>query len=106
VVRDGVGVIAMTVGQAEARGLKSHPDCDPSRTPPAQEPASRGDAARPRPSKPAAPVFVFVDAQGKQYHRERCPRLGSGTKKIGLDAAAKSYWPCPVCKPPIRPRKR
>jgi hypothetical protein len=93
VVRDGEGVLAMNQGQAELRGLKPHPDCDPSKAPP---PAA----------KPAAPPYVFVDAVGKYYHRERCVNLEKTSKKVVLDAAtAKKYWPCPKCKPPIRPKK-
>ena len=102
VVRDVTGVLAMTVAQAQSRGLKPHAECDPSKMPPA--PAA-GDS-RGRTSAKPAPVFVFVDGAGKYYHRERCAKLASGVKKIGLDAAAKSYWPCPVCKPAIRARKR
>ncbi len=95
VVRDGVGVLALSRGQAEARGLKPHPECDPSRTPPPAEKAA----------KPAAPsqVFVFVDS-GNQYHRDGCKKLGKGARRIALDEAAKKRWPCPTCRPPIRPR--
>jgi hypothetical protein len=101
VVLDVTGVLAMTVAQAQSRGLKPHPACDPSKVPPPAAGDSRG-----RTSAKPAPVFVFVDSAGKHYHRERCARLGSGVKKIGIDAAAKNYWPCPVCRPPIRARKR
>jgi len=97
VVQSGVGVLAMNRGQAESRGLKPHPDCDPSKAPPG------GPAA----NKPAAPPSVFVDAVGKYYHRERCARLEKPSKKVVLDAAtARKYWPCPACKPPIRPKKK
>jgi len=91
------GVLAMNRGQAEARGLKPHPDCDPSKAPP---PGGAGA------NKPAAPPSVFVDKAGKYYHRERCARLEKTSKKVVLDAAtARKYWPCPACKPPIRPKK-
>lgn len=99
-IRDATDVLAMGVGQAEARGFKAHADCDPSKAQPSP--------ATPRPpassAKPAT-VFVFVDTMGKLYHREACRRLGKDQKRIMLDAAtAKRYWPCGVCKPPIRPR--
>ncbi len=100
VVRDGEGVLAMNQGQAELRGLKPHPDCDPSKAPPA---AGSGTRAH---SKPAAPPAVFVDAAGKYYHRERCAKLGGSPKKVLLDASTvRKYWPCPTCRPPIRPKK-
>jgi hypothetical protein len=99
IVRDFAGVVAMNRGQAEARGFKPHPDCDPSKAPP--DPAGKSAAAKP----PSAPS-VFVDAVGKYYHRERCARLEKMPKKVVLDAAtARKYWPCPACKPPIRPKK-
>lgn len=105
VVRDGVGVLALSRGQAESRGLKAHPECDPFRTPPPPEkgespPANPGSAARP---SPRAQVFVLVDS-GKQYHREGCKKLGKDARRIALDEAAKQRWPCPTCRPPIRRR--
>lgn len=103
-IRDATDVLAMGVGQAEARGFKAHADCDPSKA--QRSPATTGGrAASARPAIPPATVFVFVDTMGKLYHREACRRLGKDQKKIVLDAAtAKRYWPCGVCKPPIRPR--
>jgi hypothetical protein len=103
VVQTGEGVVAMNSGQAELRGFKPHPDCDPSKAPPA--PGRTGPGARSL-SKPASPPSVFVDGVGKYYHRDRCARLENAPKKIVLDAATvRRYWPCPACKPPIRPRK-
>jgi hypothetical protein len=107
VIRDGRGVLAMTRAQAEARGLKPHADCDPAQAKVA--PDSRGEpGAR---GAPAA-VLVFVDAgkpasaaRGKLYHRESCARLGKERRKLSVDDAAKQYWPCPKCRPPIRKRK-
>lgn len=82
-------VVAMQRGQAEARGLKPHKECDPAFVPP-----------------PAKPVMVTVDASGKYYHRDTCKRIGKDPRKVTLDEAAKAHWPCTVCKPPIRPRKK
>jgi hypothetical protein len=107
VVKDGEGVIAMNRGQAELRGLKPHPDCDPSKppAPPAAAPGGTGPRTRTL-SKPAAPPSVFVDAAEKYYHRERCARLVGTPKKVLLDGStARKYWPCPRCRPPIRPKK-
>ena len=95
VVRDGVGVLAMTRAQAESRKLKAHAACDPAKAPGASEKTASG--------KPAEEL-VYVDAQAKHYHREKCKRLGRDPKKMALEAAALKHWPCPVCKPPIRKR--
>lgn len=95
VISDGKGVLAMTRAQAEGRGYKAHPDCDPSRV-------TAGGESKGTPG----PVFVFVDAGGKLYHREKCRRLGKDAKKVALDDVWRKYWPCGVCKPPIRQRPR
>ena len=104
VVRDGQGVVAMTRAQAEARGLKAHDGCDPAKVPPEPAaPASPGPGTKS--ARPAAPTYVSIDARGRHYHRDGCKKLGKVQKKLVLDAAAKKYWPCPVCRPPIRKRK-
>jgi hypothetical protein len=84
-------VVAMTRSQAERRGLTQDPVCDPAKHPPDEK-------------KKPAPVFVYVQPNGKYYHRERCEKVGPSPKRITLDEAAKKFWPCPVCKPPIRKR--
>jgi hypothetical protein len=95
-IRDGKGVLAMTRAQAEARELKSHDGCDPSKVPP---PPAAGE------KRPAGPVFVYLDASGKQYHRENCRRLTRDQrKKVNLEDVWRKYWPCNVCKPPVRRR--
>ena len=94
-VRETRDVLAMSRAQADGRGLKPHADCD--RDPPSQQPD---------PSAPAAPVFVYVaGAKPTQYHREGCKRLGRDRKKLSLEEAGRQYWPCTLCKPPIRKRK-
>lgn len=90
-VKDGKGVVAMTRAQAESRGLTSHAACDP---------ATPESAGRDKP----APVLVHVD-EGRYYHRESCRKLAAKSRKVPLEEAAKKFWPCPTCKPPIRPRK-
>lgn len=84
-VRAGKDVLAMPRGQAEQRGFKSHPECDPSYVPP--------------------PPSVYIDAEGKFYHREKCEKLGRAPKRVLLEEAARKHWPCRTCKPPIRARK-
>ena len=83
---------------AEGRGLKAHPACDPAQAPP---PSSASEARA-----KATVQYVYVDDKGKHYHRETCTKLQkAGRKKVTLDDAGRTYWPCPVCKPPIRQRK-
>jgi hypothetical protein len=86
VVRDTTKVVAMTRGEAESRGYKPHPACDP---------------ANAKAAKPAV-QYVFVEPGGKLYHRETCSKLGKKRERMTLDEAGKKYWPCSVCKPPIR----
>jgi hypothetical protein len=97
VIRDGVGVLALSKAQADARGLKAHPDCDPAKAVPSAEAAAR------EPAKPASAIVVFTD-ESKYYHRESCRRLRGESKRTHLEAAGKTRWPCPACRPPIRPR--
>jgi hypothetical protein len=91
-VRDGKQVVALPRAQAEARGLTSHPACDPA------------TASIPAPEKKASPVTVRIDS-GRYYHRDTCGKLAKDARTIPLEEAGKKYWPCPNCKPPIRPRK-
>ena len=92
-VKDGVGVILLSRAQAEARGWKPHPECDPEK--------ARGDDDSAAPKRPAPPEFVQVD-ESKYYHREKCRNLRADGKRMSLEEAGKKYWPCPVCKPPVR----
>jgi hypothetical protein len=85
------GVTGMTRSQAEARGFTQDPACDPAKHPPDEK------------KKPEV-VYVYVQPDGKYYHREHCAKAGASPKRMKLDDAAKKYWPCPVCKPPIRKR--
>lgn len=90
VVRDTKEVVAMTRGEAESRGLKPHAACDPAKSPSKNTPAVQ---------------YVFVEPGDTRYHRETCSKLGKTRERITLDEAAKKkYWPCSVCKPPVRKR--
>jgi len=98
VVKDGKGVMALTRAQAEARGLRAHADCDP-----AQQPTGQKDPS----AKPAGPAPVVYLDGSRYYHRKSCKELGADPKSVkeaSLEEAAKSHWPCPTCKPPIRQR--
>jgi hypothetical protein len=99
VIRDGKAVLAMTRAQAEGRKFTSHENCDPAKQRPT-DPATGKPSAR-----PPAEIDVFVDG-GRQYHKEDCKRLGKESKKMTLEQAGRKLWPCPECKPPIRPRPR
>jgi hypothetical protein len=101
VIRDGKGVLAMTRAQAEGRKLTQHDGCDPAK----QAEPEASPTGKPRGKTPGATV-VYVDG-GRHYHTEDCKRLDTdGKKKMALDEAGRKHWPCPECKPPIRPRPR
>jgi hypothetical protein len=92
VVLDLAGVLAMTRAQAEARGYKAHPDCDPANP----------NAPAPR-AAPPPPATVYVDGS-KYYHRKDCSKLTDPktVKAVSVEVAGKVQWPCPTCKPPVR----
>jgi hypothetical protein len=99
VVRSGEGVLALSRAQADGRGLKPHPDCDPS------SPAS-GQVRGSAPARPGPEPTVTVYVEGpRYYHRHKeCSRLESrsaSAKAVTLETAAKSHWPCPACKAPV-----
>jgi hypothetical protein len=90
-------ILAMTRAQAHGRGLKPHADCDP-----AQSPQGVGQGKAGAPAKPAT---VLIDVGARYYHRDTCAKLSGKTKRVTVTEAAKlKHWPCPTCKPPIRPR--
>lgn len=94
-------IMAMTVGQAEARGYKAHRACDPA------NPANK--VAQPAPgstagSAPQPPIFVYTAPGDTRYHRETCAKLSKDRKRVSLEEAGKKHWPCAVCRPPIRKR--
>jgi hypothetical protein len=98
VIRDSKDVVAMTRAQAERRGYKPHPECDPE----------QGKSAPPAGGAPAAAKLQTVYLNGtKYYHRKDCRRLEASPKAVraeSLDTAGKAYWPCPDCRPPVRKR--
>ena len=96
VVKDGKNVLALTRGQATARGLTAHAACDP---------AQGGTPPEPATATPAGPVYVYTDGS-RYYHKKDCAKLAKDPKKTELEEAGKKLWPCPTCKPPIRKRQR
>jgi hypothetical protein len=95
VIRDGKNVLALTLGQANLRGLKPHAQCDK------EPPGVAGTTGNGGSRKPAAPVFVYVDGT-KYYHRQDCAKRSGVEKRETLDVAARTHWPCPACRPPVR----
>ena len=87
----------MTRGQAESRGYKAHRDCDPATAPGTKDGTARATRA------PFPRRSVFVDADGKYYHRKGCQKTGKAPRKVQLKDVGKR-WPCPTCRPPIRKR--
>ena len=54
----------------------------------------------------AEPQTVYLNGTS-YYHRKECKRLEANPKAVhaeSLDAAGKTHWPCPDCKPPVRKR--
>lgn len=97
VVRDAKDVLAMTRAQANGRGKKPHPQCDPANTPQTAEERKRAEAL-------ATPLFIATG--DRYYHREKCAKLGKAPRRVSLDEAAKKHFPCRTCKPPVRPRPK
>ena len=99
VIRDAKDVVALPRAQAEARGYKPHPECDPEQSTSAPPPS--GGAA-----EQAKPQTVYLNGT-KYYHRKDCRRLETNPKAVraeSLETAGKTYWPCPDCRPPVRKR--
>ena len=93
VLKDATNVMAMTRAQAEGRGHKAHAECDSDQ---------KKLEGAPAPGAPPAPVTVYLN-DGKYYHRKDCPKLkGAKVKSESLEAAGRSHWPCPDCRPPVR----
>ena len=91
-------IIAMTRGQAESRGYKDHPECDP------QNPANNASGGNASPGEREPTVYVYTSAGDKRYHRETCAKLPKDRKKVLLEEAGRKLWPGPTCRPPIRKR--
>lgn len=90
VFKAGSKVTVAKRGEAIRRGLKPH-DCGPD--------ASGGPVGDPNALK------VSTQPGDNKYHRATCPKLGPTRSTLTLEEAGRKFWPCPVCKPPIRQRK-
>lgn len=88
----GSRVKVMKESEAVRRGMKPH-DC----------PAASDDEDSAAANNQQA---VYVQAGDKRYHKAGCEKLKDGATKMTLDEAGRKYWPCPVCKPPVRQRAK
>ncbi len=89
-LKDAKDVALMKRSEATGRGLTQHAACDPAR--------ARAGAA-----DAGGPVYVYVSKSSTKYHRANCRELGTGARRVVLDAdAVRGRWPCTVCKPPKR----
>lgn len=91
VTRAGSKVTMMKLSEAATRGLTAH-DCE------------QAEIEQPKKDANASPVFV--QPGDKRYHKQGCPRLEGTATSMTLGEAGQKYWPCPVCKPPIRKREK
>jgi hypothetical protein len=90
VTKAGSNVKVMKLADARAQGLTAH-DCE--------------GAAIDQPKKDANATVVYVQDGDKRYHKAGCPKLGANPARLTVGEAGRKYWPCPVCKPPIRQRE-
>jgi hypothetical protein len=90
VAKAGSNVTVAKRGEAVRRGLAPH-DCGPN--------------ASGAPTADLNAVKVVTQPRDNKYHRATCAKLGATRSTLTLDEAGRKFWPCPVCKPPIRQRK-
>ena len=90
VAKAGSNVSVTKQGEAKLRGLTAHECPTPEVTPTAEE---------------VNQTKVVTQSGDNKYHRSTCTKLGKETTTITLDEAGRKFWPCPVCKPPIRQRR-
>jgi hypothetical protein len=90
VVKAGSNVKLMKRSEAVRRKLTAHPGCRAAESPAA--------ALDPNTAK------VYTQPGDNKYHTATCPKLGAQKTAVTLDDAGRKWWPCPVCKPPVRQR--
>jgi hypothetical protein len=94
VAKAGKSVQVMKLADAKKRGLTPH-DCQAYADRGGKESASEANA-----------IAVYVQPGDNHYHKVDCKELKGTPTKLTLDEAGKKYWPCPVCKPPIRQKDK
>ena len=90
VAKAGSSVRVMNRSEAIRRKLTPHAACGVA--------TGSGIAVDPNAAK------VFTQPNDNKYHTATCPKLGAERTSITLDEAGRKWWPCPVCKPPVRQR--
>ena len=90
VAKAGSAVKVMKRSEAVRRKLTPHAGCRASESPAA--------ALNPNTAK------VYTQPGDNKYHTATCPKLGAQKTALTLDEAGRKFWPCPVCKPPVRQR--
>jgi hypothetical protein len=100
-------LLALSVGQATARGLKPHDECDPSRVRPVAPTTPSLNTRKPgvKPTTGQTGTLVHVVRGDVRYHRASCSKMGIGARPFRLDILAPRYVPCPACRPPVRKRR-
>jgi hypothetical protein len=90
VAKAGSSVRVMKRSEAVRRKLTPHAGCRAAENP--------GAALDPNTAK------VYTQPGDNKYHTASCPKLGAQKTAMTLDEAGRRWWPCPVCKPPVRQR--
>jgi hypothetical protein len=90
VAKAGSSVKVMKRSEAVRRKLTPHAGCG----------AAQGGGAVLDPNA----VKVYTQPGDNKYHTASCPKLQGQKVAVSLDEAGRKWWPCPVCKPPVRQR--
>jgi hypothetical protein len=90
VAKAGSSVKVMKRSEAVRRKLTPHAGCRAAEAP--------GAALDPNTAK------VYTQPGDNKYHTATCPKLGAQKVAVALDEAGRKWWPCPICKPPVRQR--
>jgi hypothetical protein len=90
VAKAGSSVKVMKRSEAVRRKLTPHGGCG----------ASQGSGVALDPNA----VKVYTQPGDNKYHTATCPKLQGQKVAVTLDEAGRKWWPCPVCKPPVRQR--
>lgn len=104
-VRDNATARLLPFGDAEAKGIRPHPDCH---TPPDRTPASAGGAAGKGAKGGAgagtAAATYWLDVKTRRYHRPGCGLIGLPRVQVTLARAIEQkYLACRSCRPETGP---
>jgi hypothetical protein len=90
VAKAGSNVKVMKRAEALRRKLTPHAGCS----------AAQGTDVAGDPNA----VKVYTQPGDNKYHTATCRKLGAQRVAVTLEEAGRKWWPCPVCKPPVRQR--